>query len=194
MGIFRPLIISVCWFFLVCDRNSSCPTLGSLDWLQPNFKDYPVYLAKFKQCLSKAMHFMKIHIVNTMQNLTSQLTKRVSSRPFSSSTPHTVCLLQRQYFIILSLLLLLQDPMSLTNADNAFTLYYVKFRAAAPKVRVSMTFSEPTEIASCHPMTRFDFVFLPVTDRTDRAADREDPRVSLCFCPDRSSSLWPARS
>uniref|UniRef100_A0A3Q4MJ41 Conserved oligomeric Golgi complex subunit 3 n=1 Tax=Neolamprologus brichardi TaxID=32507 RepID=A0A3Q4MJ41_NEOBR len=42
----------------------------------PSFKDYPVYLAKFKQCLSKAMHFMKIHIVNTMQNLTSQLTKR----------------------------------------------------------------------------------------------------------------------
>uniref|UniRef100_A0A8C4INW8 Conserved oligomeric Golgi complex subunit 3 n=1 Tax=Dicentrarchus labrax TaxID=13489 RepID=A0A8C4INW8_DICLA len=69
----------------------------------PNFKDYPVYLAKFKQCLSKAMHFMKIHIVNTMQNLTSQLTKR--------------------------------DPMGLTNADNAFTLYYVKFRAVAPKVR-----------------------------------------------------------
>ncbi|KAG7227645.1 hypothetical protein INR49_029406 [Caranx melampygus] len=69
----------------------------------PNFKDYPVYLAKFKQCLSKAMHFMKIHIVNTMQNLTSQLTKR--------------------------------DPMGLTNVDNAFTLYYVKFRAAAPKVR-----------------------------------------------------------
>uniref|UniRef100_A0A3Q3S8G9 Conserved oligomeric Golgi complex subunit 3 n=1 Tax=Mastacembelus armatus TaxID=205130 RepID=A0A3Q3S8G9_9TELE len=68
----------------------------------PNFKDYPVYLGKFKQCLSKAMHFMKIHIVNTMQNLTSQLTKR--------------------------------DPMGLTNADNAFTLYYVKFRAAAPKV------------------------------------------------------------
>ncbi|XP_012776358.1 conserved oligomeric Golgi complex subunit 3 isoform X2 [Maylandia zebra] len=69
----------------------------------PSFKDYPVYLAKFKQCLSKAMHFMKIHIVNTMQNLTSQLTKR--------------------------------DPMGLTNADNAFTLYYVKFRAASPKVR-----------------------------------------------------------
>ncbi|KAF7667655.1 hypothetical protein LDENG_00052110 [Lucifuga dentata] len=69
----------------------------------PNFKDYPVYLAKFKQCLSKAMHFMKSHIVNTMQNLTSQLTKR--------------------------------DPLGLANADNAFTLYYVKFRTAAPKVR-----------------------------------------------------------
>lgn len=30
--------------------------------------------------------------------------------------------------------------MGLTNADNAFTLYYVKFRAASPKVRVSLTF------------------------------------------------------
>uniref|UniRef100_A0A8C5NI05 Conserved oligomeric Golgi complex subunit 3 n=1 Tax=Gouania willdenowi TaxID=441366 RepID=A0A8C5NI05_GOUWI len=70
----------------------------------PNFKDYPVYLAKFKQCLSKAMHYMKVHIVNTMHNLTNQLTKRWSNT-------------------------------SLTNADNAFTLYYVKFRAAAPKVR-----------------------------------------------------------
>ncbi|KAG7282896.1 hypothetical protein CRUP_018396 [Coryphaenoides rupestris] len=69
----------------------------------PNFKDYPVYLSKFKQCLSKAMHFMKSHIVNTMHHLTSQLTKR--------------------------------DPLGLANADNAFTLYYVKFRAAAPKVR-----------------------------------------------------------
>ncbi|KAG7467404.1 hypothetical protein MATL_G00153240 [Megalops atlanticus] len=69
----------------------------------PNFKDYPVYLTKFKQCLSKAMHLMKTHTVNTLQNLTSQLTKR--------------------------------DPLGMANADNAFTLYYVKFRAAAPKVR-----------------------------------------------------------
>lgn len=29
-----------------------------------------------------------------------------------------------------------QDPLGTANADNAFTLYYVKFRAAAPKVRV----------------------------------------------------------
>ncbi|KAJ8349914.1 hypothetical protein SKAU_G00250440 [Synaphobranchus kaupii] len=69
----------------------------------PNFKDYPVYLAKFKQCLSKAMHLMKTHTVNTLYNLTSQLTKR--------------------------------DPLGAASTDNAFTLYYVKFRAAAPKVR-----------------------------------------------------------
>ncbi|KAJ8255742.1 hypothetical protein COCON_G00196060 [Conger conger] len=69
----------------------------------PNFKDYPVYLAKFKQCLSKAMHLMKTFTVNTLYNLTSQLTKR--------------------------------DPLGAASTDNAFTLYYVKFRAAAPKVR-----------------------------------------------------------
>lgn len=45
--------------------------------LQPSFKDYPVYLTKFKQCLSKAMHLMKSHTVNTLQNLTAQLAKRV---------------------------------------------------------------------------------------------------------------------
>ncbi|XP_058540974.1 conserved oligomeric Golgi complex subunit 3 isoform X2 [Neofelis nebulosa] len=69
----------------------------------PHFKDYPVYLLKFKQCLSKALHLMKTYTVNTLQNLASQLLKR--------------------------------DPASVPNADNAFTLFYVKFRAAAPKVR-----------------------------------------------------------
>uniref|UniRef100_A0A8C9G7G2 Conserved oligomeric Golgi complex subunit 3 n=1 Tax=Pavo cristatus TaxID=9049 RepID=A0A8C9G7G2_PAVCR len=69
----------------------------------PNFKDYPVYLTKFKQCLLKAMHLIKTYTVNTLQNLTSQLMKR--------------------------------DPSAVPNSDNAFTLFYVKFRAAAPKVR-----------------------------------------------------------
>ncbi|KAM4701666.1 conserved oligomeric Golgi complex subunit 3 isoform 1-T1 [Discoglossus pictus] len=70
----------------------------------PNYKDYPVYLTKFKQCLSKAMHLMKTYTLNTLQNLTNQLIKR-------------------------------QDSTSTPNTDNAFTLFYVKFRAAAPKVR-----------------------------------------------------------
>ncbi|XP_063808892.1 conserved oligomeric Golgi complex subunit 3 isoform X2 [Pseudophryne corroboree] len=69
----------------------------------PNYKDHPVYLAKCKQCLSKAMHLMKIYTVNILQNLTNQLIKRDST--------------SKQY------------------SDNAFTLFYIKFRAAAPKVR-----------------------------------------------------------
>uniref|UniRef100_A0A8C1YQT7 Conserved oligomeric Golgi complex subunit 3 n=1 Tax=Cyprinus carpio TaxID=7962 RepID=A0A8C1YQT7_CYPCA len=43
----------------------------------PSFKDYPVYLSKFKQCLSRAMLLIKSHTVSTLQNLTAQLTKRV---------------------------------------------------------------------------------------------------------------------
>ncbi|KAL8186710.1 UNVERIFIED_CONTAM: Golgi transport complex subunit 3 [Gekko kuhli] len=69
----------------------------------PNFRDYPVYSTKFKQCLSKAMHLMKMYTVNTLQNLTNQMIKR--------------------------------DPSAVPNSDNSFTLFYVKFRAAAPKVR-----------------------------------------------------------
>uniref|UniRef100_A0AAR2LXL3 Conserved oligomeric Golgi complex subunit 3 n=1 Tax=Pygocentrus nattereri TaxID=42514 RepID=A0AAR2LXL3_PYGNA len=42
----------------------------------PNFKDHPIYLAKFRQCLSKAMQLIRTHAVNTLHNLTSQLTKR----------------------------------------------------------------------------------------------------------------------
>ncbi|XP_073436380.1 conserved oligomeric Golgi complex subunit 3 isoform X2 [Dendrobates tinctorius] len=79
----------------------------------PNYKDYPVYLAKFKQCLSKAMHLMKIYTVNTLQNLTNQLMKR--------------------------------DPSTAPHSDNAFTLFYVKFRGAAPKVR---TLIEQMELRS----------------------------------------------
>lgn len=99
------------------------------------------------------MHYMKIHIVNTMQHLTSQLTKRVRTGHISSSytvSPHSIAtfiLCVPSPISILDLFFCLpQDPMGLTNADNAFTLYYVKYRAAAPKVRVSIMFLLPTEI------------------------------------------------
>ncbi|XP_034993262.2 conserved oligomeric Golgi complex subunit 3 [Zootoca vivipara] len=69
----------------------------------PNFRDYPVYFARSKQCLSRALHLMKTYTVNTLQNLTNQFIKR--------------------------------EPSVVPNSDNAFTLFYVKFRAAAPKVR-----------------------------------------------------------
>lgn len=53
---------------------------------QPNFKDYPAYMVKFKQCLSKAMFLMKSHTVNTLQNLTSQLMKRVCAMQLRLTT------------------------------------------------------------------------------------------------------------
>nr|XP_006009291.1 PREDICTED: conserved oligomeric Golgi complex subunit 3 isoform X1 [Latimeria chalumnae] len=94
---------------LSVNNEGFIPMLAKLDECivyvssHPNFKDYPMYLNKFKQCLSKAIHLLKTHTVNTLQNLTNQLIKR--------------------------------DPSVTSNTENAFTLYYVKFRAAAPKVR-----------------------------------------------------------
>uniref|UniRef100_A0A3B4D6H1 Conserved oligomeric Golgi complex subunit 3 C-terminal domain-containing protein n=1 Tax=Pygocentrus nattereri TaxID=42514 RepID=A0A3B4D6H1_PYGNA len=51
----------------------------------PNFKDHPIYLAKFRQCLSKAMQLIRTHAVNTLHNLTSQLTKRRLRRHVTST-------------------------------------------------------------------------------------------------------------
>ncbi|XP_042313287.1 conserved oligomeric Golgi complex subunit 3 isoform X2 [Sceloporus undulatus] len=94
---------------LSVNSDGFIPMLAKLDdciayiTSHPDFRDYPVYLAKFKHCLSKAVHLMKTYTVHTLQNLTNQLIKR--------------------------------DPSVAPNSDNAFTLFYVKFRAAAPKVR-----------------------------------------------------------
>lgn len=57
--------------------NLSLMRYPGISFLQPSFKDYPVYLTKFKQCLSRAMLLIKSHTVSTLQNLTAQLTKRV---------------------------------------------------------------------------------------------------------------------
>ncbi len=101
---------------------------------QPHFKDYPVYLSKFKQCLSRAMLLIRSHAVSTLQNLTAQLSRRVrviSAQPMIRSQMIV-------WFLLCLLMWPEQDPLGAPNADNAFTLYYVKFRAAAPKVRVRL--------------------------------------------------------
>lgn len=81
---YKTTLVSLYCFFLFIQKGfypSEYNYLFKLSFFcsfQPNFKDYPVYLVKFKQCLSKAMHLMKTYTVNTLQNLTSQLIKRVS--------------------------------------------------------------------------------------------------------------------
>lgn len=50
-----------------------------LSFFQPRFKESSVYLARFKQCLSKALNLIKIHVVTILQNATQQVTpKKVS--------------------------------------------------------------------------------------------------------------------
>uniref|UniRef100_S4RXJ8 Conserved oligomeric Golgi complex subunit 3 n=1 Tax=Petromyzon marinus TaxID=7757 RepID=S4RXJ8_PETMA len=69
----------------------------------PGFKDFPTFLHKQQQCLSRALLLMRTSVVFTLQKLTATLSKR-------------------------------QDA-TVPVTDDGFTLFYVKFRAAAPRVR-----------------------------------------------------------
>ncbi|XP_064615702.1 conserved oligomeric Golgi complex subunit 3-like [Liolophura sinensis] len=96
---------------LTVTNESFVPMLSRLDecvlYLQsnPRFKESSVYLARFKQCLSKALNLIKIHVVTILQNATQQVTPKKESGG---------------------------------NAENAFTLFYGKFRANAPRVKALM--------------------------------------------------------
>ncbi|XP_061431675.1 conserved oligomeric Golgi complex subunit 3 isoform X2 [Lethenteron reissneri] len=68
----------------------------------PGFKDFPTFLHKQQQCLSRALLLMRTSVVFTLQKLTATLSKRDATVPVT---------------------------------DDGFTLFYVKFRAAAPRVR-----------------------------------------------------------
>ncbi|KAK3602139.1 hypothetical protein CHS0354_036880 [Potamilus streckersoni] len=71
----------------------------------PRYKESDVYLARFKQCLSRALNLIKSHVVNILQNATQQIQPRKDSQG---------------------------------AGDNAFTLFYGKFRANAPRVKALM--------------------------------------------------------
>ncbi|XP_050396533.1 conserved oligomeric Golgi complex subunit 3 isoform X1 [Patella vulgata] len=66
------------------------------------YKESQTYLARFKQCLSRALGLIKTHVTTILQNATQQVQPK-------KDTPNL--------------------------ADNAFTLFYGKFRANAPRVK-----------------------------------------------------------
>ncbi|XP_059143822.1 conserved oligomeric Golgi complex subunit 3-like isoform X2 [Physella acuta] len=68
----------------------------------PRYKECDVYLARFRQCLSKALNLIKSHVNNILLTATQQIQQK-------------------------------KDSSNL--ADNAFTLFYGKFRTNAPRVK-----------------------------------------------------------
>ncbi|XP_052216084.1 conserved oligomeric Golgi complex subunit 3-like isoform X2 [Dreissena polymorpha] len=96
---------------LTVTNESFVPMLSRLDECilyiknNPQYKESPVYLARLKQCLSRALNLMKSHVTHIL--ITS--TQHVRSSKDSQNA-----------------------------ADNAFTLFYGKFRANAPRVRSLM--------------------------------------------------------
>ncbi|KAJ8310120.1 hypothetical protein KUTeg_011985 [Tegillarca granosa] len=91
--------------------ESYVPTLSRLDecilYMTNNtrYKESSVYLARFKQCLSRALNLIKSHVVTILQTSTQQV----------------------------------QPTKDAPNVgDNAFTLFYGKFRTNAPRVKALM--------------------------------------------------------
>eukprot|EP00106_Octopus_bimaculoides_P007522 XP_014774964.1 PREDICTED: conserved oligomeric Golgi complex subunit 3-like isoform X2 [Octopus bimaculoides] len=69
------------------------------------YRESQVYLARFKQCLSRALTLIKSHVITVLQNATQQVLPK-------KDTPNA--------------------------GDDAFTLFYGKFRTNAPRVHALM--------------------------------------------------------
>ncbi|KAL4220407.1 Golgi transport complex subunit 3 [Mactra antiquata] len=96
---------------LTVTNESFVPMLSLLDECilyiksNPQYKESGVFLARFKQCLSRALNLMKSHVMNILQTATQHV----------KNTKETT-----------------------SGSDNAFTLFYGKFRANAPRVKSLM--------------------------------------------------------
>ncbi|XP_067668938.1 conserved oligomeric Golgi complex subunit 3-like isoform X2 [Haliotis asinina] len=94
---------------LTVTNESFVPMLSRMDecihYLKnnPRYKESAVYLARFRQSLSRALNLIKSHVTTLLQNATQQVLPKKQDVP--------------------------------NMADNAFTLFYGKFRANAPRIK-----------------------------------------------------------
>ena len=90
------------------------PLLASIDdnmmylTQHPEYRESAAHLTKFRACLSRALEMVRSHVRRVLDAATS-----AASEPSSRSS----------------------DPQPLAPSHTAFTLFYGKFRAAAPRVR-----------------------------------------------------------
>ncbi|XP_072033720.1 conserved oligomeric Golgi complex subunit 3-like isoform X2 [Amphiura filiformis] len=94
--------------------ESFVPLLAKLDeciayiTANPQYKESELYQARFKQCLSKALNLVKSNVFGILQHATLQVQPKKIGN----------------------------DPVNTT--ENAFTMFYGKFRSNAPKVKAMM--------------------------------------------------------
>ena len=74
----------------------------------PEYRESAAHLTKFRACLSRALEMVRSHVRRVLDAATA-----AASEPSSHSS----------------------DPQPLAPSHTAFTLFYGKFRAAAPRVR-----------------------------------------------------------
>ena len=79
--------LSISYFLLIilyfAKRNNSAPQhlliiqICNIFFLsQPRYKESQVYLARFKQCLSRALTLIKSHVITILQNASQQVLPR----------------------------------------------------------------------------------------------------------------------
>ncbi|XP_060583115.1 conserved oligomeric Golgi complex subunit 3-like isoform X2 [Ruditapes philippinarum] len=96
---------------LTVTNESFVPMLSRLDECilyiksNPQYKESDVFLARFRQCLSRALNLMKTHVMNILQAATLHVKNAKETG---------------------------------AEKNNAFTLFYGKFRANAPRVKSLM--------------------------------------------------------
>ncbi|CBY07795.1 unnamed protein product [Oikopleura dioica] len=98
-------------FLALLSRIDSCISYMSQN---SQFKDAPIFLMQFNQCLTQALGQIKTHVMRSFETTTNQLLERKITKTYSNS--------------------------SLT--DDAFTLYYGRFRTNAPKIKTLVALIE----------------------------------------------------
>ena len=88
--------------------------------MNSQFKDAPQFLIRFNNCLTQALGQIKTHVMRSLESTTNSLLEKTpTSRTYTESGG--------------------------TLSDDAFTLYYGRFRTNAPKIKA---------------LVRYDAVFL----------------------------------
>lgn len=108
-----------------CSVNSEgfLPILSQLDECieylnkHPQYKESSVYLVKFKHCLSRALGLLKSHVFNVLQAATKQVLPTKNQQLYDFTVT--------------------KEDIP-TPVDDAFTLFYGKFRTNAPRVKALM--------------------------------------------------------
>ena len=64
---------------IIGNDDFMCISCDFVFFIQPHFHDSQIYLARFRRCLSRALSFIKQHVVTTLKNATrSVLPNQVS--------------------------------------------------------------------------------------------------------------------
>ena len=91
--------------------------------IQPHYKESQVYLARYKQYLSRALSLVKQHVINILKNAT----KSVQTGQVSLD-PRSVKLYDNYMFLICRVVLSLQQRVTILNIMESLELMLLKSR------------------------------------------------------------------